>query len=47
MGIKNWLKTHKYQIIIGLIIVAALVIAGCTSTQGSAPPAGPIGGGCG
>jgi len=47
MGIKNWLKTHKYQIMFSLIIVAMFFIVGCTTGQGSAPPAGPIGGGCG
>ncbi len=32
---------------LAVIVAAALFIAGCSTQGGSAPPSGPIGGGCG
>ncbi|MBI2668642.1 hypothetical protein HYX14_02255 [Candidatus Woesearchaeota archaeon] len=46
---KNWIITHKYQILMVVLMLAVLVIAGCGTTGGysAPPPSGPIGGGCG
>jgi hypothetical protein len=49
MEIKNWISTHRYQILMSVIIFAMIFLIGCTTGQATAPvaPSGPIGGGCG
>ncbi len=49
-GIISLLKTlynsNKKLFIVAVLVIAAFVIVGCSSSAGSAP-SGPIGGGCG
>ncbi len=51
-GIINLLKTsyriNKRLFIVVVLVIAAFLLIGCSSSAGSAPaPSGPIGGGCG
>jgi len=52
MGIKQnimqWFVSHKYQIIMVVLVMGLFLLASCT-TQSAPPvaPSGPIGGGCG
>ncbi len=45
---RNLYRSNKKWFVISILIVAVLVVVGCTAGQGGAPPpSGPIGGGCG
>jgi hypothetical protein len=48
MDIKQWVISHKYQILMIVLVAGLFVLASC-STQSAPPvaPVGPIGGGCG
>lgn len=46
--LRNLYSNNKKLFVIMILVIAAFVIAGCTTGQGGAlPPSGPIGGGCG
>ena len=45
--LKTLYSGNKKMFVIALLIIAAFVIVGCSAQGGSAPPTGPIGGGCG
>ncbi len=47
MNLKIWIQVHKYQLLTGLLMIALLAVVSCTTSAPSAPPTGPIGGGCG
>ncbi len=49
MNIKNWISTHRYQILMFMLVFAMMFVVSCTTGQATAPvaPSGPIGGGCG
>ncbi len=47
----NWLKTiysiNKKMFVVSILIIAAFVLIGCTTSAGSAPSSAYVGGGCG
>jgi|GEM_PF-5920913 len=48
MNIKQWIISHKYQIMMAVLVMGLFLLVSC-STQSAPPtaPTGPIGGGCG
>ena len=46
MDFKSWVICRRYQIMFFVLLLAIFLVS-CGTGQGSAPPSGPIGGGCG